>query len=319
MRATAIAQPNIALIKYWGKRDLERNLPAVGSISVTLSTLYTEMRVEIDTTLAEDVLLVNAVESRTLLPRVSNCVDIVAGVDRPAVCVSSKSNFPIAAGIASSASAFAALVVAADAAFGSSLPRDRLASMASRASGSAARSLLGGFVELENDADDIRVKSLLRAEDWPLEVVVAITAPGPKPVSSGDAMEISRRTSPFYDRWVEQQPADLAEARAAIRQRDLHRLGAIAEHNCLKMHSVMWGSRPPMIYWNSATIACMQTIRELQNQGVGVFFTIDAGPQLKAICAAADAATVRAALSATDGVVELMQSGVGEAARLLNA
>jgi diphosphomevalonate decarboxylase len=316
MRATAIAQPNIAVVKYWGKRDLARNLPAVGSISVTLSSLFTEMQVEIDGTLTGDVLLVNDAENRTLLARVSNCLNIVAGPDRPAARVCSKSNFPIAAGLASSASAFAALVVAANAAFESSLPRERLASLAGRASGSAARSLLGGFVELENHADDITVTSLISAADWPLEIVVAITAPGPKPVSSGDAMEISRRTSPFYDRWIEQQAGDLSEARAAIQQRDLQRLGAVAEHNCLKMHSVMWGSRPPMIYWNSATIACMQTIRELQAKGVAVFFTIDAGPQLKAICSAADAATVRAALAATAGVVEVMQSGVGDGARL---
>jgi diphosphomevalonate decarboxylase len=316
MRATAIAQPDIAVVKYWGKRDLARNLPAVGSISVTLSSLFTQMQVEFDRALTDDVLLVNDAENRTLLARVSNCLNIVAGPDRPAARVSSKSNFPIAAGLASSASAFAALVVAADAAFGSSLPRERLASLAGRASGSAARSLLGGFVELENHADDITVTSLLSAADWPLEIVVAITAPGPKPVSSGDAMEISRRTSPFYDRWIEQQAGDLSEARAAIQQRDLQRLGAVAEHNCLKMHSVMWGSRPPMIYWNSATIACMQTIRELQAKGVAVFFTIDAGPQLKAICSAADAATVRAALAATAGVVEVMQSGVGDGARL---
>jgi diphosphomevalonate decarboxylase len=316
MRATAIAQPNIAVVKYWGKRDLARNLPAVGSISVTLSSLFTQMQVEFDRALTDDVLLVNDAENRTLLARVSNCLNIVAGPDRPAARVSSKSNFPIAAGLASSASAFAALVVAADAAFGSSLPRERLASLAGRASGSAARSLLGGFVELENHADDITVTSLLSAADWPLEIVVAITAPGPKPVSSGDAMEISRKTSPFYDRWIEQQAGDLSEARAAIQQRDLQRLGAVAEHNCLKMHSVMWGSRPPMIYWNSATIACMQTIRELQAKGVAVFFTIDAGPQLKAICSAADAATVRAALAATAGVVEVMQSGVGDGARL---
>jgi diphosphomevalonate decarboxylase len=262
------------------------------------------------------VLLVNDAENRTLLARVSNCLNIVAGPDRPAARVCSKSNFPIAAGLASSASAFAALVVAANAAFESSLPRERLASLAGRASGSAARSLLGGFVELENHADDITVTSLISAADWPLEIVVAITAPGPKPVSSGDAMEISRRTSPFYDRWIEQQAGDLSEARTAIQQRDLQRLGAVAEHNCLKMHSVMWGSRPPMIYWNSATIACMQTIRELQAKGVAVFFTIDAGPQLKAICSAADAATVRAALAATAGVVEVMQSGVGDGARL---
>jgi diphosphomevalonate decarboxylase len=317
MRATARARPNIAVIKYWGKRDLVRNLPAVGSISVTLSTLFTEMQVEIDTALANDELYVNEAENRTMLARVSSCLNLIAGEARPAVRVSSKSNFPIAAGLASSASAFAALVVAADAVFELSLPAQKLASLAGRASGSAARSLLGGFVELENDTDDIKVAQLLGPKEWPLEVVVAITALGPKPVSSGDAMEISRKTSPFYDRWVEQQAPDLTTARAAIQQRDLQRLGAVAEHNCLKMHSVMWGSRPPMIYWNSATIACMQTIRDLQARGVEVFFTIDAGPQLKAICTPQHAATVRTALAATEGVVEVMQSGVGDGAQVM--
>ena len=319
MLATARAQPNIAVVKYWGKRDVARNLPAVGSISVTLSTLYTEMQVEIDATLRDDVLLVNDADNRSMLARVSHCLDLLAGANRPAVRIHSRSNFPIAAGLASSASAFAALVVAADAAFGLSLPAAQLASLAGRASGSAARSLLGGFVELENDADDIKVSEILSAADWPLEIVVAITAPGPKPVSSGDAMEISRKTSPFYDRWVEQQAADLSAARAAIQQRDLQELGRIAEHSCLKMHSVMWGSRPPIIYWNSATLACMQAVRDLQAQGVEVFFTIDAGPQLKAICTAAHAPTVRAALTAVDGVVEVMQSGIGAGARLLSA
>ena len=130
-------------------------------------------------------------------------------------------------------------------------------------------------------------------------------------------MEISRKTSPFYDQWVEQQSKDLAEARAAIQDRDLNRLGAIAEHNCLKMHSVMWGSRPPMIYWNSATIACMQTVRDLQSQGVPVFFTIDAGPQLKAICSPEHEDVVREAMVATAGVVDVMVSGVGMGARLV--
>jgi diphosphomevalonate decarboxylase len=318
MRAIARAQPNIAVIKYWGKRDLVRNLPAVGSISLTLSELFTEMCVEVDASLNDDLLLVNDAENRTMLARVSACLNAVVGDDRPAVRVSSASNFPIAAGLASSASAFAALVVAADAAFNLSLPRDKLASLAGRASGSAARSLLGGFVELENQADDIVVSNLLAPKDWPLSVVVAITAPGPKPVSSGDAMEISRKTSPFYDRWVEKQAVDLSEARSAIQQRDLQRLGSVAEHNCLKMHSVMWGSRPPMTYWNSATVACMQTIRELQAQAIDVFFTIDAGPQLKAICTPEHEAAVHDALTATDGVAEVMLSGIGAGARLVD-
>ncbi len=316
MRAKARAHPNIALIKYWGKRDIERNLPAVGSISITLSDLYSDMAVEVDSTLREDVLLVNGDESRSMLARVSSCVDKVAGCDRPFVRINSDGNFPIAAGLASSASAFAALVVASDAAFGLNKSHEELVNLAGRASGSAARSLLGGFVELENRDDEVVVSNLLMADDWALRVVVAITAPGPKPVSSGDAMEISRKTSPFYARWVEQQTEDLTEARAAIQDRDLSRLGAIAEHNCLKMHSVMWGSRPPMIYWNSATIACMQTVRDLQLQGVPVFFTIDAGPQLKAICAPEHEAVVRDAMTATAGVVDVMLSGVGMGARL---
>lgn len=318
MRAKARAQPNIAVIKYWGKRDIDRNLPAVGSISITLSDLYSNMAVEVDTTLREDVLLVNGDESRSMLARVSSCVDNVAGSDRPFVKISSDSNFPIAAGLASSASAFAALVVACDAAFDLKKPHEELVNLAGRTSGSAARSLLGGFVELENRDDEVVVTNLLEADDWPLRVIVAITAPGPKPVSSGDAMEVSRKTSPFYDRWVEQQAEDIAEARTAIQDRDLKRLGVIAEHNCLKMHSVMWGSRPPMIYWNSATIACMQTVRDLQSQGIAVFFTIDAGPQLKAICAAEEEAKVRDAMAATAGVVDVMVSGVGVGARLID-
>ena len=316
MRAKARAHPNIAVIKYWGKRDIERNLPAVGSISITLSDLYSDMALEVDSTLREDVLLVNGDESRSMLARVSSCVDNVAGTDRPFVRISSDGNFPIAAGLASSASAFAALVVASNAAFDLSKSHDELVNLAGRASGSAARSLLGGFVELENRGDEVTVSNLLAADEWPLRVIVAITAPGPKPVSSGDAMEISRKTSPFYDRWVEQQSEDLTEARAAILDHDLIRLGAIAEHNCLKMHSVMWGSRPPMIYWNSATIACMQTVRDLQSRGTPVFFTIDAGPQLKAICPPEHEEEVRAAMVATAGVVDVMVSGVGMGARL---
>ena len=139
MQAQARAQPNIALIKYWGKRDLEKNLPAVGSISVTLADLYSDMTVEIDASLGEDRLLVNGHESRSMLARVSSCVSNVAGSDRPAVKVSSEGNFPIAAGLASSASAFAALVVASDAAFKLGHSQEELVNLAGRASGSAAR------------------------------------------------------------------------------------------------------------------------------------------------------------------------------------
>jgi diphosphomevalonate decarboxylase len=316
MLATAIAQPNIALIKYWGKRDTARNLPAVGSISITLRELWTRMQVTLDEALEADVLLLNDAPDETLLPRLSACLDHVVGANRPRARIDSHCNFPIAAGLASSASAFAALTVAGTEAAGRSRSVGELARLAGRASGSAARSLLGGFVELSNTADDIEVRSLCAAGDWPLTVVAAITETGPKAVGSTEAMEISRRTSPFYKSWIEQQPHDLGIARTAIEQRDFRALAGIAEHNCLKMHSVMWASRPPMVYWNAATMRCLQTVRRLQEDGVDVFFTIDAGPQVKAVCLPGHAAAVEHALRATDGVIDLMTTGLGVGARL---
>ena len=316
MQGTAIAQPNIALIKYWGKRDIARNLPAVGSISITLSELHTRMHVELDSALAADALTVNGELDNKMLPRLSACLDNVVGVDRPCARIASTCNFPIAAGLASSASSFAALTVAAASAAGKSFDVASLASLAGQASGSAARSLLGGFVELENAGEDIVCHPLCNADDWPLTVVVAITESGPKAVGSTEAMEISRRTSPFYSNWVDQQAQDLETARRAIASRDFEKLASIAEHNCLKMHSIMWASRPPMVYWNAATMRCLQTVRQLQGQGVGVFFTIDAGPQVKAVCLPEFAAEVEVAMRATNGVVDVMTTGLGEGARL---
>jgi diphosphomevalonate decarboxylase len=131
-------------------------------------------------------------------------------------------------------------------------------------------------------------------------------------------MEISRKTSPFYENWVEQQEHDLDVARAAILARDFTGLAAVAEHNCLKMHSVMWASRPPMVYWNSVTMRCMQTVRRLQVDGRNVFFTIDAGPQVKAVCLPEDAGIVSKALAETPGVRQVMTTGLGAAARLVD-
>jgi len=317
MQATAIAQPNIALIKYWGKRDLELNLPAVGSISITLRDLYTEVAVDLVPQSRSDTLLVNGAEAPSMLARISACLDRVLGEQRPRAAISSTCNFPIAAGLASSASAFAATTVAAAAAAGRAYTTAELARLAGAASGSAARSLIGGFAELANSGDTIEVMPLRDLESWPLEVVVAITESGPKSTSSTKAMEISRQSSPFYSSWVNQQEHDLGIARTAIAQRDFAQLGSIAEHNCLKMHSVMWASRPPTVYWNATTMRCLQTIRRLQGEGCNVFFTIDAGPQVKAVCLPSEADRVRQALAETSGVQAIMTSGLGPAARVV--
>lgn len=319
MRAAAQAQPNIALIKYWGKRDIEKNLPAASSLSVTLDTLWSKMTVEFSALEESDVLTVNQASNQVLLPRISACLDLVAGVDRPRASIISEGNFPIAAGLASSASAFAALVVAASKASGNDRDRLALARIAGAASGSAARSLFGGFVELQASDTSIKVETIKAAHDWPLSVVIAITEENVKPVSSSEAMNRSAETSPFYSSWLEQQSEDLASARDAVLRKDFAQLAAVSEHNCMKMHSVMWASRPPIVYWNSATLSCMEAVRRLQSDGHAVFFTIDAGPQLKAICLPGESDLVRATLDACVGVIRTMVSGLGAGAILLDS
>jgi len=317
MKAVARAQPNIALIKYWGKRDVDRNLPAVSSISVTLDSLWTQTSVEFSAGAANDTLTINSVVAEESLPRVSRCLDEIAGSDRQAAVVVSESNFPLGAGLASSASGFAALVLAADAASGRRRDTLSLARLAGGASGSAARSLYGGFVELTAGERDVDLEVLREPDEWPLHVVAAITDEAAKPIGSGQAMKRAADTSPFYGTWLSRQDEDIAEARQAVESRDFARLAAVSEHNCLKMHSVMWTSRPPVVYWNKATLACLDTVRDLQAQGHGVFFTIDAGPQVKAVCLPDALQVVEAALRDTPGVLRLLPSALGHGAQLL--
>ena len=131
-------------------------------------------------------------------------------------------------------------------------------------------------------------------------------------------MELSRNTSPFYGRWLEEQDGDLATARDAIAARDFGRLAGVAEHNCLKMHSVMWASRPPVVYWNAATLACLERVRQLQAEGLAAFFTIDAGPQVKVVCLPEYEQAVVEAMSKTQGVEAVLVSGIGGGAERVN-
>ena len=230
MQETAIAQPNIALIKYWGKRDTQRNLPAVGSISITLRELFTRMAVEFDASLGADTLTVNGAPDHAMLPRLASCLDRIAGPERHRARIASDCNFPIAAGLASSALAFAAITVAAAAAADKELDRDSLASLAGQASGSAARSLFGGYVELKNMDNDIRCATIADAAAWPLSVVVAITEAGPKAVGSSAARDISRLPAQVGSAWIERQDEGLGWARAALVVRDVGRLAAGTAH-----------------------------------------------------------------------------------------
>lgn len=322
MKAAARARSNIALVKYWGKADAELNLPAVGSISITLDKLWSDTAVEFDERLEADSLALDGRGRGDQLARVTACLDILrglAGVKLRAAVVS-RNNFPTAAGLASSASGFAALVAAAASALGLELTPREQSVVARRASGSAARSIFGGYVEMHiakrADGRDSYAEPLLAAEEWPLEVVVAITAAGEKAVGSGRGMARSAESSAYYPAWVQTHPADLAAARGAIERRDFDALADVAEASCLKMHAAALAARPALLYWNGATVECIQRIRALRRGGTAVFFTIDAGPQVKAVCLPEARPTVEAALAAQPGVVETIVTGLGPGVEL---
>jgi diphosphomevalonate decarboxylase len=317
MKAHARARSNIALVKYWGKADGRLNLPAVGSISITLDALWSDTSVEFDAAYRADELTLNGQRRPEHLARVTACLDILRGLARVNAYarVVSQNSFPTGAGLASSASGFAALVGAAAAALELELSARELSIIARRASGSAARSIFGGFVEMHvakrADGEDSFAEPLLAAEEWPLDVVVAITATHEKDVSSGSGMTRSAESSPYYRAWVDTHPADMAAARSAIGARDFAGLGAVAETNCLKMHAAAMAASPPLLYWNGATVECLERIRALRREGCPVFFTIDAGPQVKAVCAPGARNTVRAALAEVPGVLDTIVTGLG--------
>jgi len=252
--------------------------------------------------------------------RVSHCLDrlrAIAGHSEFAR-VESTNDFPTGAGLASSASGYAALVRAAAAALGidAQAHDQQLADIAREGSGSAPRSLYDGIVLLENAAEGIRCRSVSAPADWPLSVVVAVTSRSAKSVGSTEGMERSRETSPYYSAWVDSHPADLNAALDCVSRQDFAQLAELSEHSCLKMHALAMSSRPPMVYWNAATVAAMHAVTELRAAGTPVFFTIDAGPQLKAVCEPGSVAAVKAAGGQVPGVLELLECQLGNGARV---
>ncbi len=323
MKTCVRARANIALIKYWGKADPALNVPAVGSISITLDRLWTDTAVEFDASLPSDTLVLDGDSRPEQLERVSRCLDLLrgrAGVQTFAHVVSDN-NFPTGAGLASSASGFAALTTAAARALELDLSERELSVLARQGSGSAARSIFGGYVEMHAggaaDGSDSYAEPLLSGNSWPLEVVVAITARSEKGVGSGTGMAGSASTSPYYPAWVATSENDLNAGRDAIRARDFDALADIAERSCLKMHAVAMANRPPLVYWNPATLGCLQAVRALRATGEPVFFTIDAGPQLKAICEPGARPGVVDALRDVTGVLDVIVSGLGPGVEFL--
>lgn len=324
MKATAVAHSNIALVKYWGKRDNEQNLPAVGSISLTLRDLFSKTSVHFQEGLEEDVLYLNHKRASSVQElRVSRFLDRIrhkAGVNWRAEIIS-ENNFPTAAGLASSASAFASLSLAACAALDLKLSPTQLSVLARQGSGSAARSIFGGFVEMKAgksaDGSDAFAVQLVDEQYWDVRMLIIITSELEKAIGSTEGMNRTAESSPYYQAWIKSSGKDLKEIREAILRRDLPGVGEIMEHNCLKMHALALSARPPILYWNSTTIKLLYAIPALRMKGLGVYFTIDAGPQVKVLCEAREAEKVKRALREIPGVERILITSPGPGAKII--
>lgn len=323
--ATAVAPANLAFVKYWGARDLQRAVPRHPSVSMTLSRCRSRCTASARPEGGDEVLTADedgaldvAAEdfSAPVLRHVERLRRLAGG--GPPLRVATRNNFPTGAGLASSASGFAALTMVCSRVFGlEPSAGERSVWARSSGSGSAARSTLGGYVQWPASGDDMEgpARQLAPPEHWDLRDVVALVDPGEKEVSSREGHRRAG-TSPHYRRRLELVPDRIDEVRAAIRDRDLGRLGPVLETEAVELHLVAMSSRPPVFYWSPGTLRVMEAVRSLRSdRGAGAYCTIDAGPNVHVVCEPEDEEGVVERLRKLPPVREVLRDRVGAGPR----
>jgi diphosphomevalonate decarboxylase len=320
--ATAEARPNIAFIKYWGNRDDTLRIPSNGSLSMNLEGLHTRTTVSFQPSLPFDELIINGHKvTGAGLARISYILDILRGLAniQERAEVISENNFPSGTGIASSASAFAALALAGSQAAGLNLSERELSRLARRGSGSAARSIPGGFVEWQagtRDEDSFAV-SIAEPDHWDLVDCVTIVSTSHKKTGSTEGHAITD-TSPLQAARVADAPRRLDICRQAILERDFNAFASIVELDSDMMHGVMMTSTPALHYWKPASLEVMNGVRQWRSEGIQVCYTVDAGPNVHVICREAQAQFIEQKLRVIQGVSNVLVARPGGPARLVN-
>jgi len=320
--ATARAHPNIAFIKYWGNSNQDLRLPANSSLSMNLAGLQSETKVRFDSELSEDQFILNDQnQSGEALKRLVTFLDIVrakASLDDRAT-VASHNNFPAGAGIASSASAFAALALAGSKAAGLDLDEKALSLLARRGSGSASRSIPPGFVEFhaaEKDEDSFSI-SIAPPDHWALIDCIAVVSEEHKKTGSTGG-HLLADTSPFQITRVAGADERLKQCKQALLERDFEAFAEVVELDSNLMHAVMMSSQPPLLYWQPSTLDIVQHIRQWRSEGLAACSTIDAGPNVHVICIEEDSTEVATRLEEIPGVINVLTAKPGGPAELIN-
>ena len=334
MKATAIANSNIALSKYWGKRDDKLVLPYNSSISMTLDNLHTKTTVDFNSEYEYDKVTFwdnwkNKIEREIgteEIKKIVNLLEIIRKMSGKEMYarVETENNFPTAAGLASSASGFAALALAGSKAIELDLDKKELSILARKSgSGSAARSIEGGFVEFKrgekDDGSDSYAEQIFPDNHWnELNMVVAIVSKSKKKVSSTEGMGWTVETSPYYGDWLKTVGKDLDNIRKAIKEKDFSLLGKTAESNCMKMHAAMMTTSPPLRYWKAETFKVMDLVTEIRDDGTECYYTIDAGPNVKILCLENDAKYIQSMTDKIEGVEKVIKCKVGKEAQRID-
>jgi diphosphomevalonate decarboxylase len=275
----ARAHANIALVKYWGKEDEERVIPYNSSLSLTLDKLYTDTIIE---TSDKDAFILNGVmqgnnETEKII-RFVNRFRQMSHRENP-VRITSVNNFPTAAGLASSASGFAALATAANRYFNLNMSKKDLSVITRFGSGSATRSLFGGFAVWQKDENPYAYE--FDSAEWDIAMIVVVINKEKKEISSKEAMRRTVQTSPYYPAWVVSAQTDIENMKKAIKKHDFRVVGEITQSNALRMHASMMSAVPPIIYWQPETLSVLRLVDELNKKGLDCYATMDAGPNVK--------------------------------------
>lgn len=292
-QARARAHTNIALIKYWGKRDAHFILPFNSSISLTLEPFYTDTEVCFDHELLEDEFYLDGTrqkpEATVKVHHFLNLVREHASISSPAKIISNN-HVPNSAGLASSASAFAALAAAASRAAGLHLNPTELSRLARRGSGSATRSIFGGFVKWEKGSSETTSEAISLQEnvDWDIQMIAILINPAKKRISSRNGMAATVATSPYFPAWVKTAEQAIPEMTAAILKKNIKLVGQLAQTNALQMHATTLAAVPGFTYFEPQTLQTIALIEQLQSEGISCYYTMDAGPNVKVICTAAE-------------------------------
>lgn len=321
--AIARAHTNIALVKYWGKKNQQLIIPFNSSISLTLDAFYTDTRVTFDEALTHDQLTINHVlQSAADTQRVHQFLEIVrqrAHLQTFAK-VDTINHVATAAGLASSASGFAALALAASQAANLQLNRRDLSRLARRGSGSACRSIYGGLVEWQHGEDDLTSFAIPIEEkiNWGLQMIAIVINNKSKAISSRNGMARTVATSAYYNAWVKAANEDIIAMKKAIADHDIDKIGIIAQNNALKMHATTMAANPGFTYLQPQTLQAMTIIDQLHQQGLSCFYTMDAGPNVKVICKQSQTTTLLNELRKYFDDQQLLVAKAGPGAHLIN-